>query len=171
MAEVYLWQYKSPLGDMVVGSCRERLCLCDWLDSSGHERTKSRLERLLSAKSTYGKSEVNTAAISQLEEYFAGSRMEFDLPLEAVGTEFQQRVWRELQRVEYGERLSYSEVALRIGCPTATRAVAQAVGANPMAIILPCHRIVGSDGSMRGFAGGLARKEFLLKLEENSLQK
>lgn len=166
MAEISLWKYQSPLGDMVVGSRQERLCLCHWLGSHGYERVKNRLSRMLSADFVYEESEVNRDAISQLKEYFLGNRVEFDLPLEMKGTEFQQRVWRELQSVEYGVMVSYSEIASCIGNPTSTRAVAQAVGANPIAIILPCHRIVGVDGSIRGFAGGIERKQFLLEFEK-----
>jgi len=104
-------------------------------------------------------------AVSQLEEYFSGQRREFTVPLEFAGTEFQCRVWSELKKIPYGETVSYAELARRIGNPAAVRAVAAAVGANPISIFVPCHRVVGSDGSLTGYAGGLDAKRLLLDLE------
>ena len=101
----------------------------------------------------------------QLGEYFSGVRREFDLPLEPAGTEFQQTVWRELRRIPYGETVSYGQLAARIGKPRACRAVGGANNRNPIAIILPCHRVVGSGGDLTGYAGGLDKKRYLLKLE------
>lgn len=104
-------------------------------------------------------------AAGQLMEYAQGSRKEFSLPLKPHGTAFQQTVWQELSRVPYGCSISYGELARRIGRPTACRAVAQAVGANPCLVLLPCHRILGSDGSVTGFSAGLPLKRQLLTLE------
>jgi methylated-DNA-[protein]-cysteine S-methyltransferase len=106
------------------------------------------------------------AAARQLEEYFAGDRTEFDLDLALAGTPFQQRVWKELQAIGYGETISYGQLAERIGQPTAFRAVGLANGKNPVGIIVPCHRVVGADGSLTGYGGGLERKQFLLALEQ-----
>lgn len=105
------------------------------------------------------------AATHQLREYFAGERREFDLPLAPTGTEFQLRVWQELRRIPYGETISYGELARRIGNPRASRAVGLANGANPIAILVPCHRVVGADGRLTGFGGGLRRKATLLAIE------
>lgn len=102
----------------------------------------------------------------QLLEYFSGSRRNFDLPLETEGTDFQKRVWHALLEVPYGRTSSYKELALAIGRPTASRAVGMANNRNPLAILVPCHRIVGTDGSLTGYAGGLDKKSFLLKLEK-----
>lgn len=112
-----------------------------------------------------GESETIRAAILQLEEYFAGERKGFTMPLLFSGSEFQNSVWEELLKVSYGETLSYGELARRVGNPRGVRAVASAVGANPISIFVPCHRIIGSDGSLTGFAGGLDAKTALLKLE------
>jgi len=101
----------------------------------------------------------------QLTEYFAGKRSAFDLPLEPTGTSFQRQVWKELEALPFGTTASYAEVARRVGRPTATRAVGAAVGRNPLTILVPCHRVLGQDGSLTGFAGGLERKEKLLALE------
>ncbi|MEO8998900.1 MAG: methylated-DNA--[protein]-cysteine S-methyltransferase [Rhodanobacter sp.] len=101
----------------------------------------------------------------QLEQYFAGERQQFELPLHPVGTPFQRAVWDELGRIPYGVTISYSELARRIDKPLAVRAVGAANGRNPLPIVLPCHRVIGSDGSLTGFGGGLPTKRFLLMLE------
>ena len=101
----------------------------------------------------------------QLEEYFAGERGSFDLPVAPAGTPFQQRVWAELQRIGYGTTITYAELAARIGRPTAIRAAGAANGANPVSIVIPCHRVIGSNGALTGYGGGLEAKRFLLELE------
>ncbi len=101
----------------------------------------------------------------QLSEYFAGSRRSFDLPLRLQGTPFQQRVWRELREIPYGETWSYGQLAARIGKPGASRAVGLANGRNPISILVPCHRVIGADGSLTGYGGGLERKQWLLAHE------
>ena len=105
------------------------------------------------------------AATGQLEAYFAGERRAFDLSLDLAGTPFQQRVWAELRRIPYGETVSYSQLAERIGRTDIVRAVGAAVGRTPVPIIVPCHRVVGADGSLTGYGGGLPRKRALLDLE------
>ena len=104
-------------------------------------------------------------ARSQLDEYFAGKRRAFDLPLSPAGTEFQRSVWTALATIPYGETISYAQLASRVGRPTAMRAVGAANGRNPLPIVLPCHRVIGADGSLTGFGGGLPTKQYLLKLE------
>lgn len=103
-----------------------------------------------------------------LQRYFAGELREFALPLAPAGTPFQKRVWLELVRIPYGETLSYSELARRVGKPRAVRAVGGANGANPIPILVPCHRVIGADGTLTGYAGGLERKRALLELEARS---
>jgi methylated-DNA-[protein]-cysteine S-methyltransferase len=109
------------------------------------------------------------AARDQLGEYFAGERSAFELALAGAGTPFQERVWRALLEIPYGETISYGELARRIGRPDAVRAVGMANGRNPISIIVPCHRVIGADGALTGYAGGLERKRFLLDLEANTL--
>ena len=104
-------------------------------------------------------------ATLQLEEYFAGKRQAFDLPLAPSGTEFQRRVWAALAEIPYGETRSYGQIATAIGRPGASRAVGMANGRNPVSIVVPCHRVVGASGSLTGYAGGPERKQFLLDLE------
>jgi methylated-DNA-[protein]-cysteine S-methyltransferase len=103
--------------------------------------------------------------VRQLTEYFAGARREFDLPLRLQGTAFQQRVWRELTEIPFGETWSYGQLARRINKPSASRAVGLANGQNPVSIVVPCHRVIGADGSLTGYGGGLERKSWLLAHE------
>lgn len=108
-------------------------------------------------------------AVRQLREYFAGKRADFDLPLAPEGTEFQRSVWRRLQEIPYGETISYGELARRVGNPKASRAVGAANGQNPIPIVIPCHRVIGANGKLTGFGGGLPTKERLLALEARQL--
>ena len=108
---------------------------------------------------------VLVACTSQLRDYFAGQRRSFDLPLAAVGTNFQREVWRALAEIPYGELRTYRDIAKIIGNPPAVRAVGAANGRNPLPVVVPCHRVIGSDGSLTGFAGGLEAKTCLLQLE------
>ncbi len=107
----------------------------------------------------------------QLEEYFAGKRRGFDLPLETKGTPFQEKVWQALQTIPYGESRSYEEIAAQIGNPKACRAVGMANHRNPISVLIPCHRVVGKNGSLTGYAGGLEVKKQLLELEEIIVKK
>lgn len=108
---------------------------------------------------------VLAATRQQVDGYFAGRRRDFDLPLQPAGTPFQLRAWEALRAIPYGHTISYAEQAAQLGQPTATRAVGAANGRNPIVIVIPCHRVVGSDGALTGFAAGLARKQELLRLE------
>jgi methylated-DNA-[protein]-cysteine S-methyltransferase len=108
-------------------------------------------------------------ARTQLGQYFAGERTEFDLALDPVGSPFQRRVWRGLEAIPYGETLSYGELARRIDAPGEARAVGAANGRNPISVVIPCHRVIGADGSLTGYGGGLERKRFLLELEAGTI--
>ena len=105
-------------------------------------------------------------AVRQLNAYFAGTLTQFDLPLAPTGTEFQKKVWHALQQIGYGETVSYGEVARRIGSPNASRAVGLANGSNPISIVVPCHRVIGANGKLTGYGGGIARKAVLLDFEK-----
>lgn len=164
--QITIYNYESPCGELVVGSFGERLCMCDWTHSQKHEANRRRLIRLLRADFSEGVTPVIERATAQLDEYFAGLRRTFDVPLLFVGTEFQKNVWEALQTIPYGQTVSYGEMAGLIEMPSAVRAVAAAVGANAISIIAPCHRVTGSNGALTGYAGGLEAKRFLLELEE-----
>ncbi|HEX5228816.1 MAG TPA: methylated-DNA--[protein]-cysteine S-methyltransferase [Bryobacteraceae bacterium] len=107
--------------------------------------------------------------MGQLRRFFAGELRDFDVKLAPEGPDFHRRVWRELCNIPYGETISYGELARRVGSPNASRAVGRANGANPIAIVIPCHRVIGSNGKLTGYGGGLPRKEFLLALERKQM--
>lgn len=168
---ILMCDYESPCGKLKLGAFKDMLCLCVWMSGKAHERIYSRLRRELNAEFTNGISECLSNTISQLDEYFAGTRRRFDIPLLFIGTEFQKSVWRKLMDVPYGTTESYSAFARSLGIPTAVRAVANANGANPISIFAPCHRIIGSNGSLTGYGGGLSAKKFLLELESTHNKK
>ena len=161
---------------MILGSCGDCLCMCDWtaqchkdmcdsVTARHHERVRRRLSRLLDVEFTDGTSAVIETAEIQLDEYFAGERREFDVPLMFAGTEFQKAVWNELMLIPPGRTTTYGELARRIGRPAAVRAIANAVGSNALSVLVPCHRVLGADGTLTGYAGGLPAKRHLLNLE------
>ncbi len=157
--------YETPCGRMILGSLNNHLCLCDWRNGKDRKQIDNRLKRLLKADYVEGNSDVLTIAIQQLDEFFANKRKTFTIPLLLAGTDFQKSVWTELQRVPFGQTISYAQIAANIGRPLSARAVANANGANAMAIFIPCHRVIGSDNSLTGYAGGLDTKRYLLQIE------
>ncbi|MFJ2647751.1 methylated-DNA--[protein]-cysteine S-methyltransferase [Streptomyces sp. NPDC087420] len=148
---------ESPLGDLTVVAEDDTLTGLYFADHRRGPATDS-----LGVREEAGFEEVRR----QLGEYFAGERREFALPLTAVGDAFQQRVWQLLARIPYGRTRSYGDLARQLGDPALAQAVGAAVGRNPISVIVPCHRVVGADGSLVGYAGGLGRKRHLLDLEE-----
>ena len=162
--------YQSPCGEMIIGSIAQMLCLCDWVcDAERRLVVDRRLARHLGAGFEEGTSAVIEQAVGQLDEYFQGKRSVFDVPLLFAGTQFQQRVWRELLAIPYGTTISYSQLAQRLAMPHAVRAVANACGANAISVFAPCHRVVGSNGSLTGYAGGIEAKRKLLLIENTPI--
>lgn len=158
--------YQSPCGQLVLGEWGGELCLCDWDVKSRFKIIRNRLLKHLQAVAfERGDTLLLRQAASQLDEYFQRKRRTFDLPLRFAGTPFQKRVWHSLLGIGYGHTLSYSDLSLLLGSPKAIRAVASAVGANAMSIVIPCHRVIGADGSLTGYAGGLSAKRYLLDME------
>ena len=158
-------RYESPCGVLMLGSFGDKLCLCDWQVEKHRDHVDRRLKRILNAEFEEETSEVIEKAVEQLDEFFAGKRREFDVPLLFVGTDFQKTVWNELLKIPFGKTISYGEMARRIGMPKAVRAVANANGANSRSIFAPCPRVIGSDHSLTGYGGGLDAKRTLLELE------
>jgi methylated-DNA-[protein]-cysteine S-methyltransferase len=147
---------QSPLGELLLVGDEERL--------RGLHFQQGR--RPIGVDASWKRAEEPFArARTQLGEYFAGERVEFDLSAAGAGTPFQRRVWAALARIPYGETISYGELARRVGRPGAARAVGMANGRNPISIVVPCHRVIGADGGLTGYGGGVQRKRFLLELE------
>lgn len=158
-------RYDSPCGVLMLGAFGDQLCLCDWQVEKYRDHVDRRLKKILNVEFEEGSSDVIEKAVWQLDEYFAGKRRTFDVPLLFVGTDFQKMVWNALLTIPFGQTLSYGDMARRIGMPTAVRAVANANGANSISIFAPCHRVIGSDRSLTGYGGGLDAKRYLLALE------
>jgi methylated-DNA-[protein]-cysteine S-methyltransferase len=155
---IALTHYQSPLGRMIVAATRRGLAGA-WFEGQRHLPD-------VSAWPEQPQHPVLRQAVAQLEEYFGGSRTRFELPLDLQGgTAFQQSVWQALLAIPRGGTTSYGVISHRIGQPAAVRAVGAAVGRNPLSIVVPCHRVLGADGSLTGYAGGLDRKSALLQLE------
>lgn len=152
----------SPVGRLRLIASAEAL-VAIWFE---HGRDATRRSLWL----TRQQSPILDRTAQQLEEYFAGGRPAFDLPLDPRGTEFQRRVWRRLQNIPYGETTTYGALARELGDPGASRAVGLANGSNPLPIVIPCHRVIGADGSLTGFGGGLPIKAALLELERAATQ-
>jgi methylated-DNA-[protein]-cysteine S-methyltransferase len=157
--------FKTPYGELVLGALKDRLCLCDWRYRKQRGPIDARISRQLQAAFAPGDAPVLDETQHQLDQYFRAERTQFDLPLQFAGSAFQLSVWEELLRVGYGQTATYLALAEGLGNRNAVRAVAGANGANAIAIIVPCHRIIGSGGELVGYAGGLRAKQKLLALE------
>ncbi len=155
----------TPLGPMLAVADDEALCLLEFIDRRGLEKEIERLRKKTKLPIIPGKSNPTQQIEKELREYFAGINQEFKTPLLLLGSPFQKRVWEELQKIPSGETRSYAEIAKAIGKPSAFRAVALANGANQIAIVIPCHRVINSNGDLGGYGGGIKRKEWLLKHE------
>jgi len=161
-------RFTSPLGPMFVCATEEGVCLLEFTDRRMLETEFRDLQKRLDATILIGENEHSKQARRELQEYFAGRRKTFDVALHAPGTDFQREVWTRLQDIPYGSTASYQEQAQRLGNPKAVRAVARANGMNRVAIIIPCHRVIGKDGSLTGYGGGLERKKWLLEHERKN---
>ena len=168
--KIFIQRYLSPCGEMVLGSFGEKLCLCNWAVEKHPGKVDRRLQSGLKADYEEGTTNVTEKAARQLDEYFNGMRKSFDVPLLFVGTDFQKSVWRRLLEIPYGQTVSYGAMAAKLGMPHAVRAVANANGANAVSLFAPCHRVIGSDGSLTGYGGGLEAKKFLLDLERERMR-
>ena len=163
--------YFTPFGELIFGSFDEKLCLCDWRYRKMRQTVDDRIRGGLKAEFNAKETSIIKQTIRQLEEYFAGKRKVFDIPLNLVGSDFQQRVWEALQQIPFGETITYLDLAKKLGDEKSIRAVASANGANALSIIIPCHRVVGQNGKLTGYAGGLDAKRRLLLLESKGIQK
>lgn len=162
----------TPLGDMLAVASPQGLCLLEFVGQQGVERELAQVQAARGGPPPEpGTSPTLEQVARELGEYFAGQRQRFGVPLDLVGTPFQCRAWQALLAIPFGQTRSYASQARAIGQPTATRAVAAANGSNKISIVVPCHRVIGSDGSLTGFGGGLPRKRALLALENPAGQR
>ena len=168
MNHINILYFKTSFGELILGSFENQLCLCDWQYRKMRSSIDNRIQTGLDASYIEENSEIIQLTKNQLNEYFEGKREIFDIPLKLVGTDFQQNVWNELIKIPYGKTETYLSLSRKLNNEKAIRAVASANGANAISIIVPCHRIVGSDGKLVGYAGGIQAKKQLLNLEMNN---
>lgn len=166
-AQLYMGSVASPIGDCTLLATEQGIC---WTSTPGADKMNGLLwaKRQLHIEQVSDSQDIPVSlqyAMKELSRYFAGERVTFSCALDMHGTPFQIAVWKALLDIPYGETRSYGEIASMLGRPTASRAVGAANGANPIAIIVPCHRVIGSNGTLTGYGGGLASKEWLLRLE------
>ena len=162
---------RTPLGSMLAVGNDDHLYMLSFMELANTERKTALIQKRLRATLDLGDSESINSVRDEVNRYFSGKLREFKTPLRFTGTQFQNRVWEELYRVPYGNTVSYAELAVRIGKPAAFRAVAQANAQNPIHIIVPCHRVINSDGGLGGYAAGQERKQWLLDFERKNLIK
>jgi len=163
--------FKNEYGELIIGSYEQQLCLCDWRYRKMRASIDQRIQTGLQAEYVEEESDVINETRKQLSAYFARKQTSFNLPLLMVGSEFQKKVWELLLNIPFGKTESYSGLSKKLGDLKAIRAVASANGANAISIIVPCHRILGSDGKLIGYAGGLSTKKKLLSLENAFAQR
>lgn len=170
-SQINIMYHKTAIGELVLGAFEERLCLLDFRYRKMRKTVDNRLKKRLRADFAEHDAEIFEKTKEQLGQYFAGERKKFTIPILMVGTDFQKSVWNALLQVPYGTTSTYLQLAKDINNEKAVRAVASANGANALAVIIPCHRIIGSDGELVGYGGGLPTKKRLLKLEQDILHR
>ncbi len=166
MNRLNIQHHRTEIGELLLGSFGNRLCLLGFAGKEVGRAVGDRIRRKLDAEFAEQSDEVLEKTREQLDEYLNGNRREFDIPLLMVGTDFQRRVWKALMGIPYGATSTYGQIAQDIGSPTAVRAVGNANRANCISIIVPCHRVIGSNGGLTGYGGGLSLKRWLLRLEQ-----
>ena len=156
---------ESPLGPMIAGATDNGVCFLEWHDRGGVPRILERVRKRYRCDTVEGTNQHLDQLARELDEYFDGRRREFDVAIDIDGTQFERQVWSLLQEIPYGVTWSYGDMAKKLGKPGASRAVGRANGANYLAVVIPCHRVMETGGGLRGYGGGLWRKKRLLELE------
>lgn len=167
MNQIIINYHKTEIGEFIIGIYENKICIFDYRYRTQREQLNLKVCKLLKAEFIEKEHELIEQAKTQLNEYLHNKRKEFNLPLLLVGLEFEKKVWEELLHIKYGKTISYLELAKKIGNEKAFRAVANANGRNSIAIIVPCHRVISSNGSLGGYSGGISVKQKLLNLEKN----
>jgi len=166
MEKINIQYYKTKIGELILGSFDNKLCLLDFRYRKMRKTVDNRIKKGLNTEFIEKDNNILKETRNQIDQYLIGQRKEFDIPILMVGTNFQKTVWESLMLVKYGETASYLDLAKAIENNKAVRAVANANGANSIGLIIPCHRIIGNDGELVGYGGGLPVKKRLLKLEK-----
>ena len=164
---LYQTHLDTPLGKMIAIADEQFLYLVDFNDRPGLERKIEQIKQITKSEIVPGHTAITNLIEKELQQYFAGTLKTFTTPMSFSGSPFQQLVWSELQKIPYGQTISYAQLAIAVGNPSACRAVAQANGKNHLSLIIPCHRVVNSNGNLGGYGGGIARKQWLLNHERN----
>lgn len=165
MNTIYLKEIKTPLGELFACADNKGVCLLEFPDSKGLDKELKEISKTLQGEIVKGENEHLKLLERELNEYFQGKRKSFSVLLNTVGTDFQKQVWESLLKIPYGTTTSYQKQANLLGRPKAVRAVANANGQNKISILIPCHRVIGSNGTLTGYGGGLLRKQKLLEIE------
>jgi methylated-DNA-[protein]-cysteine S-methyltransferase len=172
MNQIHIQYYKTKIGELILGSFEDNLCMLDFRYRKMRSAVDKRIKERLNAGFIEKDDEVLLEIRKQIDEYLFGERREFEIPILMIGSDFQKQVWQELMNVKYGKTASYLDLAKKINNEKAVRAVASANGANSIGLIIPCHRIIESNGGLGGYGGGVPVKKRLLKLErENTIAK
>ena len=158
----------TACGPLTIWTYAGKVVMCNWSAADSDPTKKRILKSLQTSLARLENGETSRTLIKQLDEYFDGKRKEFDVPTLLIGSDFQKAAWASLTKIPYGETISYKEEAERIGAPNAWRAIGNANRSNPLAIIRPCHRVVGTNGEIGGYSGGKEAKRFLLELERRN---
>lgn len=161
--------FDSPLGEMIAGATDAGVCFLEWHDRGGIERIKERVVKRYRAQLDTGSNRHLELLRTELDLYFLGKLKKFTVPVAVKGTPFEMRDWEQLMLIPYGSTISYGELARRMGNANASRAVGRANGANYLSIVIPCHRVIEANGKLRGYGGGLWRKQYLIELENGAL--
>ncbi|MBL0911037.1 MAG: methylated-DNA--[protein]-cysteine S-methyltransferase [Bacteroidia bacterium] len=170
IVSLYTTQILTPIGEMQACASDRGLCLLEFMERKNLAAELKQLQKLMNMEITEGTHPYLEQVQREMDEYFAGTRKQFDVPLHTPGTEFQQSVWKALLQIPYGVTRTYKEQSLILGNLPAIRAVAHANGMNRIAIIIPCHRVIGHNGNLTGYAGGIWRKKWLLEHEQPGKQ-
>jgi AraC family transcriptional regulator, regulatory protein of adaptative response / methylated-DNA-[protein]-cysteine methyltransferase len=170
-ANIIVTHFKTPLGEMIAGAIEDGLVLFDFSNRRMIEGILTRIRKFHYAELEEGEHPHFILLKAQIKEYLDGNRKQFELPLVMSGTPFQKKVWEELLNIPYGETRSYKQQAIAMGDVSAIRAVARANGENCFAVVIPCHRVIAENGDLTGYAGGLAKKKWLLNFEKKNTAK
>jgi AraC family transcriptional regulator of adaptative response/methylated-DNA-[protein]-cysteine methyltransferase len=168
--EIVFRNIESPLGPMIAGASDRGAVFLEWHDRGGIDRIMARVVKRYKCGLVDGSNDTLDQLEDEISRYFDGKLREFTVPIDVTGTRFEKAVWEQLLMIPYGETRSYGDVAVLLDKPGASRAVGRANGANYLAIVIPCHRVIESNGNLRGYGGGLHRKKYLLDLESGQLE-